>query len=227
MNFFDNIRMTPETWDQTENLLLLVLLFNLAMCLVGLAVAYLGEKPSVFLKEPTGELPFVSWMLFWPMHLYSNLVWRYWRHATREPVFCEVMPRLYLGRRLGYNERERLAPLGELAVVDLTAEFAEPQFIREENYYLCLPTLDLTAPSYHDTRAALEFIHGHRAKRPVYVHCALGHGRAAFIVLLYAVQQGHFASLEEGYARLKSLRYGVHLTRAQLREARKILAANQ
>ena len=103
MNFLDNIRVKPESWDQAESLLLLGLMFNLAMCLLGLLMAYGARRPSAFLKEPTGELPFVSWMIFWPTHLYSNLVCRLWRHFTREAAFCEVMPGLYLGRRLGHD----------------------------------------------------------------------------------------------------------------------------
>jgi protein-tyrosine phosphatase len=51
---------------------------------------------------------------------------------------------------------------------------------------------------------------------PVYVHCALGHGRSATVVVAYLVATGRAATVQEGLASLRSKRPGVSLLAPQL-----------
>jgi protein-tyrosine phosphatase len=153
--------------------------------------------------------------LFWPYFCYNYAQLVAWRFLSREPAFAEVEPGLYWGRRLCWDERQRVADLEPLAVLDLTAEYAEPEFMREQGEYLRLPILDMTPPRRQDFERALRFIREHLPRQNVYVHCALGHGRAAAILAAYLVQQGRCASVQEAEAWLRARRYGVRLTRAQ------------
>jgi protein-tyrosine phosphatase len=61
---------------------------------------------------------------------------------------------------------------------------------------------------------------------PVYVHCALGHGRTATVVLAYLLATGQVATLREGLARLRTLRPGVGLHRQQAELVRRWESGN-
>src|SRR5947209_17823719 len=60
----------------------------------------------------------------------------------REPCCPEVVPGIWVGRRAYARE----LPPDITLVVDLTAEFPEPRAVRAGRSYVCLPTLDATAP---------------------------------------------------------------------------------
>lgn len=56
---------------------------------------------------------------------------------------------------------------------------------------------------------------------PVYVHCALGHGRSACVVVAYLLSTGAVGTVAEGIRLLKSLRPGVRLHPPQLQRLRR------
>jgi predicted protein tyrosine phosphatase len=190
---------------------------------MALAFAFSTKTPRVFQKRWDGRLPLFSWVMFGPYLAYMHLLLWAWRFLSREPAFAEVAPGLYLGRRLGWGEQKLVAPIEPLAVLDLTAEFAEPEFMREQGEYLSLPVLDTTAPTPQQFDKALAFIRDHARQRPVYVHCALGHGRSAAVVAAYLLAEKKFASLEEVCAFLRSQRFGVRLNRRQKKAVRHYL----
>lgn len=221
-----NLQFNEITRDSLEAalpLLLLLLAFNGIVTFMGLAFAFYARKPHIFQKGSDGRLPFFSWVLFWPYFLYNYAMLMAWRFCSREPAFAEVAPGLYWGRRLCWDERRRIEDLEPLAVLDLTAEYAEPEFMREQGEYLRLPILDMTPPRRRDFERALRFIRELRRQRNVYVHCALGHGRAAAIMVAYLMQEGRFAKVEEAEAWLRARRYGVRLNRAQRAAVRRFL----
>lgn len=207
--------VTAESWAAVAALAPLLLAFNVVACVMALALAYSTRQPLAFLKEWDGRLPFRSWMVFWPYLAYNHLVFGLWRRLTREPAYTEIVPGLLLGRRLSWSERKKIAAHEPLAVLDLTAEFGESRFMREQEFYCLLPTLDMTAPSPATIQRSLEFIRDYLGRHTVYVHCALGHGRSAAIVLAYLLAERQFDSFDAAYAFLRQKRPGVHLTRAQ------------
>lgn len=219
--------ITRDSWVAAIPLLLLLLVFNGAFTLMALGFAYYARRPHIFQKGSDGRLPFFSWVLFWPYFGYNYAQLLAWRFLSREPVFAEVEPGLFWGRRLCWDERRRVADWEPLAVLDLTAEFAEPEFMREQGEYLRLPILDMTPPRRQDFERALKFIREHRPRQNVYVHCALGHGRAAAILAAYLVQEGRCASVGEAEAWLRARRYGVRLTRAQRAAVRDYLGVDK
>lgn len=100
-------------------------------------------------------------------------------------------------------------------VVDMTAEFHEPESVRTGRTYLCVPTLDTSVPSLEDFQALIHAIA--RFPEPVYVHCALGHGRSATVVIAALMATGNAASVEEAERIVKRARPGVGISAAQRR----------
>ncbi|MBX3166381.1 MAG: dual specificity protein phosphatase family protein [Candidatus Eremiobacteraeota bacterium] len=176
------------------------------------ALAYVRRSAGVFGKHADGRLSWVHTLVLAPYHLLSHLAAYLASSAT---PYHEVAPGLYLGRRLGGRAARRaVAELELAAVLDLTAEFAEPVAFRRLDY-LNLPLLDKTAPTAAQLQAGVDFLKEHHGMgRPVYVHCALGHGRSATFVLAYLGKSEEW---------LQQIRPGVGLTPEQ----KKLLQAIQ
>jgi protein-tyrosine phosphatase len=87
--------------------------------------------------------------------------------------------------------------------------------LRKRNY-LCLSTLDHTAPSKNQLKQAIIFIKNHIIERPVFVHCALGHGRSATVVAAWLMEQNKAQVVEEVVKQIKTIRPGVELDAAQI-----------
>ena len=139
------------------------------------------------------------------------LVWHLFRLVDRERCCHEVAPGLWLGRRPFVRE----LPPGIALVVDLTAEFAAPTGIRHGREYLCVPTLDATAPDECALRQTIERILAH--KGPVYVHCAQGRGRSALVAAGVLVQRGLALDATQAEGILRGIRSCVKLTPGQRR----------
>lgn len=149
-----------------------------------LATAYAGAGPSLLLKRPTGYHAPLAWMLFAPYFLFSRVMaWAY-RRLSREPAYAQVVPNLFFGRRL--TLREGMAT-GWDAVLDLAVEL--PAAWVPSRYY-SLPVLDGTAPTAEQLHQAVVWIAEALPAGPVYVHCALGHGRSACVVIAYLLSTG-------------------------------------
>jgi len=198
-----------------------------AICALILTLAFKRRRPDVFLKRADGRLGWASWILFWPYYLYNHLIFNVWRKTSREMPFDEIVPGLFLGRRLGRGEAHLLECLGPVAVLDLTAEFQEAAWLRQQAAYLCLPTLDMTPPTEAAIRRALDFIREHLGQRPVYVHCALGHGRSAVIVLAHLLATGQCSTITQALELARSRRPGISLTSRQKECLRPFIRTNK
>ncbi|MDY3557961.1 dual specificity protein phosphatase family protein [Gemmata sp. JC673] len=139
---------------------------------------------------------------------YRLAVW-----GARERAFVQIAPNVFLGRRLTEAEARRI----ELwpAVLDLAGELTDPPFLRAVPHYRSLPLLDATAPTQDLLREAVGWVKDRAAHGPVYVHCALGHGRSALVVAAYLLATGTVMSAKEAVAYLRGLRPAVRLNRAQ------------
>ena len=122
----------------------------LSFFLVG--VAYGGLGPALFAKQPDGALPLRTWILLGPYLLLSWLGWLGLRAAQGKAPWDEVAPGLFLGRRLEEHELP-----GDISIiVDMTCEFSTRHPVRANQRYLCLPTLDATAPEPDALRALIQ-----------------------------------------------------------------------
>jgi predicted protein tyrosine phosphatase/membrane-associated phospholipid phosphatase len=142
------------------------------------AGAYFGWTADLFRKE-NGRLPLSSRCLLAPLLLGHWLSLRH--YSRRADPWNEVVPSLWVGRRLNEREARRAVRQGVAAVLDLTAEFSEPAAFRALAY-LNLPVTDLTAPSPAQLATAVAFIQRERARGTVYVHCKIGYSRSAAVV---------------------------------------------
>jgi hypothetical protein len=138
-----------------------------------------------------------------------------YRLTSREPPTTCVGERLYLGRRLSRGEATAFMEVRPALVLDLASELGEERALRELPGYRSLPLLDTTAPSPDALRDAVAWITEAIAAGPVFVHCALGHGRSATVVLAYLLASGQVGTIGEGLKLLRSLRPGVGLSPAQ------------
>ena len=180
------------------------------------AMAYALATPKLLLKRPDGRRRPWAWALYWPYFVLNGLGLALFRGFERQPPFEEVAPNLFLGRRLTARECRRGATPRWSAVLDLAAEFSEPAPLRRVRAYWSLPILDATGPTLPELSAAVAWLVERVAEGPVYVHCALGHGRSATVVVAYLLATGRAATVREGLAFVQSRRPGVSLGKPQL-----------
>ena len=146
-----------------------------ALALVAAAYAWGG---AALLGKADGVLSPPTRLVLAPYRIGAMAFVR--AQALFDAPWHEVAPGLLVGRLLTRREARQAVDDGVVAVLDLTAEFAEsPRFLRLP--YLNLPVLDLTAPSPAELHRAVRFVETHRRRGKVYVHCALGYGRSACV----------------------------------------------
>lgn len=180
---------------------------GLSWVVAGCGYAFLGAR--VFGKQKDGRLPLGNVVLLLPFLLVTWLLWHLQIALSKEPHHVEVAPGLWLGRRCYARE----LPPDIQTLVDLTAEFAEPSTAREGRVYLCLPTLDASIPTVSAFNDLVESIA--RSEAPVYLHCALGHGRSATVIVAVLVAKGIDTSLASAEQRVKAARPGIEINAAQ------------
>ena len=187
----------------------------LSFALVGLGYAGLGARP--FLKGPHGRRHPVATVVLAP---YLGIAWvvLLLLRLRTEDGHHEIRPNLYVGRR---PLRARELPKDISLIVDLTSEF--PGMRPKGVEYVCLPTLDGSAPNdLEAARALVERIRSHRGA--VYVHCAAGHGRSVAIVASVLVAERRAKSMEEALAMIRRVRPAVGLSRSQRALVRSLAA---
>jgi hypothetical protein len=173
-----------------------------------LSAAYAGAGPGLPLKRASGRQSAWAWLMFAPYFLLNAVTFRLYRLLSKEPAIAQVAPNLFFGRRLSGGEARATRWVG---VLDLAGEFAEVRPLREVPAYRSLPVLDATAPTEEQLRSAAAWLARVVESGPVYVHCALGHGRSACVVIAYLLTAGRVGTAAEGAALLQSLRPGVRL----------------
>ena len=203
-------------WDSVGWALVLPLYSALSFGL--LAAAYAGAGPRLLLKRATGHRSIFGWLLFAPYFLLNAVTFGLYRLLSRESAYVQVAHNLFFGRRLSAREAEAEAWVG---ILDLAGEFPAAWWSRSRPGYRSLPVLDATAPSEEELRSAVAWVAEAAAAGPVYVHCALGHGRSACVAIAYLLSVGAVSTVAEGVQLLRSLRPGVRLHPPQLRLLRR------
>lgn len=171
--------------------------------------AFLLNEPRLMGKRLDGTFNGGFFLLLAPFFAATWLAWRL-RRYRREPCWAEIVPGLFLGRLALPDE----LPPGTELVVDLTCELAEPRVIRQKNYR-CLPTLDGFAPDQQQFVSLVREIAAH--PKPVFIHCAAGHGRSATLAAAVLLARGSVGDLAGAEALLRLRRPGVRFSAAQRR----------
>jgi len=183
--------------------------------LVGLG--YATGRADLLGKSPAGKRSLIAMLLVLPYLVINALLWELVIRISSEPPVGEAVPGLFFGRRLTARRPDQTLLPEHLSILDLTAEFLEcSPWIRQPGY-VCLPLLDGTAASLDQIRQAVCWIEQARTANPVYVHCALGHGRTGTILACYLLHCGVEASPDAALARLRRVRPRLRLNRAQSR----------
>jgi membrane-associated phospholipid phosphatase len=177
-------------------------LFWPAVSLVIVAGAYFGLHAGIARKHD-GRLPLAARILLAPWLIGQQLSLMYYRRHCLP--WNEIVPNVWIGRRLNDREAAMAVKQGVTAVLDLTAECSEAgPFLALE--YLNLQVLDLTAPTSEQLHAAADFINTHRETGAVYVHCKIGYSRSAASVGAWLLDAGLAATAEEAVALLRAAR---------------------
>lgn len=163
--------------------------FYHAVSCVLVAVSY--GMGRTLLSKSCGGYSAYSWILFAPYLAGNWCTWRY--YTTRVTAFQEILPHVFVGRRLFRREARALTARGITAVLDLAPELLETPALTSLNY--ChQPMLDLVPPSRESLLAAVAFIEANVRRTKVYIHCKLGLSRSAAVVAAYLIKNGYTMS---------------------------------
>ncbi len=132
-------------------------------------------------------------------------------------VLSEVSPNLLLGGQHYYQRGyQRMRAYGVTAIVNMRRKHSDTNKGIGGERHLQLATVDNTPPSVEDLRRGVEFI-GAEIERggKVYVHCAVGCGRAPTMTAAYLVSTG--LAPDEALRRIQQVRPFINPTRNQER----------
>lgn len=187
-----------------------LLLWPAASALI-VAAGYLGAESGVFGKRQDGTLPWRTRVILAPYLLCINTLWFIWKSLSREFPVHHLRDSIYIGRRLLSRE---VSP-GMQTVVDLTSEFTESTALRSAPHYVLIDMLDGGTLS---PKKLAEFARGLTSlPRPIYIHCAQGHGRTALVAALLLIALGEAPDPDEGLQQIKQIRPGTGLNTEQRR----------
>lgn len=180
-----------------------------------LSLAYAGIGPDLLGKQRDGRRTWwaVAWSL--PYSLLAECVWRLVILRGREPAIARVTDNLYCGRRLTRREQSEFARHPIQGCLDLTAEFTEASYLRSLPHYRSAPLLDGTAPSIEQLQHLVDWLTTTTTSSPIYVHCALGHGRTSTVVVAFLIRNGLEHDIDSALSRLQALRSGIDINAAQ------------
>ena len=210
---------------QTASIFLQIGALWCALAFGGVGAAYAFVGPRAFGKGANGTLPFWSRALYAPYFaLNAGCLWGF-RRSARENDFDEIAPDVFLGCRLNGSDRAAIELLNIRSVLDLTGEFGETALLRELNYR-SYPLLDTRAPTLDELKTGAHWILEAAQSGPIYVHCALGHGRSATFVAATLLLAGRAQNAESAVEIVRSKRPHSGLSRAQLAVLRQFEATH-
>jgi protein-tyrosine phosphatase len=185
----------------------LLLLWTAVACLL-VGLAYAGAGAALFGKRADGRLAWWAWLLL-PYLGFTYAIWKIKRRLSKEALYNEITPGLWIGRRVLGAE----LPDDVQVIVDLTCEFAEPSTALARCEYRALPTLNYSVPPLGALQALVAELAG---RDGVYIHCAQGHGRSATVAAALLRQRGAAATVDEAVAMVVRVRPKVHLEPCQM-----------
>jgi protein-tyrosine phosphatase len=182
-----------------------------SFCLIGIGSLFVLRRGDHLLGKSTktGQLPWWSWVLFWPFHLYnySLVMLKKWTFRSKVEDVSQVLPNWYIG---GWFS-DGLADVQKWhAIVDLTTEFHERA---DTEHYLNIPVWDGNPPSPQDIDTAAHFLALHATQGPTLCHCAAGIGRSTTVLCAALVHAGKAKDYKEALGLIKSKRSIVRLNR--------------
>ncbi len=105
---------------------------------------------------------------------------------------------------------------GVTAVLDLCAELPEIPALRGLKY-LCVPILDLTAPTPEQLDLAARFISAEAESGQVYIHCKIGYSRSAAALAGYLLFSQRAKTVTDAVALIRQSRPEIVVSSATLK----------
>lgn len=182
-------------------------LFYPALSFGLVSFAYLTNSVRIFGKRKDGNIGIISKIVLFPYLVYAWLIWHVVDILRREHTYDRLTPDLFIGRRT------RNVPDTVKSVVDLTCEFEEYDNLVKEKSYFSFPILDACPPHKIDFKEVLNKIAG--LPKPVYIHCAEGHGRTGAVAAALLLYEGTVQGLDEAINLIQSVRSKAILGKSQ------------
>ncbi|KAI3995133.1 hypothetical protein MKX01_031935 [Papaver californicum] len=143
--------------------------------------------PLLLGKTSDGKLPIWSRIIFGPFLYFVRLFGLTRRLVSKEPPYNEVCEGVYVG---GWPYSLKTLPPGEPAIIDCTAELPRTLAVSHCCYF-SIPTWDTRAPQPSEIESAVKWALRKRAlNKPVFIHCAFGHGRSVAVTCAILVALG-------------------------------------
>ncbi|NOU32645.1 MAG: hypothetical protein HOO96_32475 [Polyangiaceae bacterium] len=175
---------------------------------IAVGIAYARGYAGAFGKREDGRLAAHRVVALLPYLALTWAIWHLARWVAREAPTSRAAPGLWLARRLRPSE----VPPDVETIVDLTAELAEPQAIRERSGYRAFPILDGGHPSVRALSAVLRAI---PRSGTVLFHCAQGHGRTAMVACCWLLETATVRTHEAAEAMVVAARPGARMNGTQ------------
>jgi len=198
---------------------------SITLISMGLSYGFLG--PRLLCKRSDGRIGWMGRFLFGPFFFFNEIRFRSYWFLTKEKPWHEVSPGIFLGRVLCETDRAVFSKLGVVGVLDLTAEFQEARFVGEETDYRCVPILDTRAANPETLEQCVDWLQEHLERGPVYIHCAMGHGRSALIVAALLLARGTVKDCPRALVTIRKERSRARLHLAQQRAIEHWLTARR
>lgn len=160
---------------------------SLVSLLVSLAAHPSINLPLLLGKRPDGTFPLWSMILFGPYLYFVRAFNALRRLLSGEAPYTEVHEGVYVG---GWPSSPAQMPPGDPAIIDITCELPRrAEFSRHS--YMCIPTWDTRSPQPGEIESAVKWACRKRAQnKPVFIHCAHGHGRSVAVCCAFLVALG-------------------------------------
>lgn len=185
-----------------------------------IAAGYYFSFARLLFKNRNGKIPsLIKWLLL-PYFLCAHLFNWHARKTALTPPFQQLYPGLYIGRRVLISDIQLLEQLDIHAVLDVTAEFDVLGYalVNTGIEYKNLPIFDHNALRLKTLHAGVDQInHWKQQGKHVLVHCALGQGRSAMVILAYLIYKNPRCNIERLLQNAKSIRATVSPNKKQLK----------
>ncbi|EOY13620.1 hypothetical protein QUC31_002365 [Theobroma cacao] len=160
---------------------------SLISYLVSIASHPSINLPMILGKNPDGTFPIWSKIMFFPYLYFVRAFSMLRRFVSGEEPYSQICEGVYVG---GWPSSPSLLPPGNPAIVDCTSEFPRIMELKGHSY-LCVPTWDTRAPEPGQIELAVKWACRKRAQnKPVFIHCAYGHGRSVAVTCALLVALG-------------------------------------
>lgn len=155
--------------------------------LIAIASHPAVNLPLLLGKSSDGSFPLWSILLFGPFLAFVRVYVLFKRLKRNEAAYNEIVEGLYLG---GWPSSLDRLPPGEPAIIDCTCELPRDSS-SSKNAYMCIPAWDTRSPQPLDIESAVRWACRKRSqKKPIFVHCAFGHGRSVSVMCALLVALG-------------------------------------